>query len=669
VSCPTPQEIAGLADGTLPAGRRMVVESHVLACSTCARDAVAVEAMDDLLCDALIADERARSGRAPEGVRPGSSLLVRLDAIGREAYERRGLARGNGGQGNGHGPGASARAGAVRPSARVRPATPDRRSGKLPAPASPSGRHPAVSSTPRLPPIARSSGTALGVLGVASLLLAGLIGYIFLARPDAGPDGRGNAARRAAGRPAAEATAPAPAAGPEVVEPAPVAPGTRPEAPPAMASRDAAAPAPGAAAAPAAAIASGPAPEPTPAVPGPAEEPTLAAGPRPVPPAPAGAGNAGDGLGTTVASGADPEPPAVEAAAPRSFEPFALAWTRGDLRVRDPGAGAFARVAPGTRLLIASGQTLRAGPGGASFGFGRGIEVALKPSSEVRLEGDSGDLDGAPGLALPAPRGYVATLEKGALYAEVLPNGHGARSFRVLASGIEARVTGTRFEVALAPSAVSIAVYEGNVRVTREADGSVVGVGRGEEATARDGAATAVRRLTDSGSIPSWASAVRGKRTVQYGTSFDRGNSGWEADVVAPGASGAGRAILLREVENQHWGVGTKLVRAGAIFRARASGTAIRFSYFFEGESAPILVQFKNATQKADYCVAIDEPVVGRWTTVQLDLSEFTRFEGGVEKPIREGDAFSSIELYSGRRGRIAPMRLLIDDVSIIDHD
>lgn len=158
-----------------------------------------------------------------------------------------------------------------------------------------------------------------------------------------------------------------------------------------------------------------------------------------------------------------------------------LAQVKGEVSVRAPGAGAYAKASAGATL--ASGARVKTGAGAeARLEYPGGAVLEIKPGSELIVR--------VPGGNKPAG----ATLFLGRVWSKVAKGAGGDTKFEVESANAVAGVRGTEFEVGVGlDGSTRVRVTEGEVAVGGEDDGARTGVKAGKELESEDGKLGKVR--------------------------------------------------------------------------------------------------------------------------------------------------------------------------------
>jgi hypothetical protein len=147
---------------------------------------------------------------------------------------------------------------------------------------------------------------------------------------------------------------------------------------------------------------------------------------------------------------------------------------------------------------------------------------------------------------------------------------------------------------------------------------------------------------------------------------FDGPKRDWDGRVVTVDRpSGKTSALAAAPMAKNY----ARRARIGAYWdhiRA-ATTTQIKFRYYVS-KDVPLTIYVFDLTRKDNLRHDIQQPVVGRWTDVTLNVgTQFGRVDGSNGK-LQAGDAIDDIFFFAGKAGG-EELDLVVDDVELIGRD
>ncbi len=141
---------------------------------------------------------------------------------------------------------------------------------------------------------------------------------------------------------------------------------------------------------------------------------------------------------------------------------------------------------------------------------------------------------------------------------------------------------------------------------------------------------------------------------------FEAEKGNWGGKIITDNVPpGSGRALAAVPTET-HWAR-----RATVNFRGRADGQMVLKFRYYISKDIPLTIYIFDRTQKDNLRYDVSEPVVRKWTDVQVNMNtEFRRNDGSAGK-LQAQDALSDISFLSGKTG-VDEFDLAVDDVEIV---
>ncbi len=237
----------------------------------------------------------------------------------------------------------------------------------------------------------------------------------------------------------------------------------------------------------------------------------------------------------------------------------------------------------------------------------------------------------------------------------------------------QATIVGTQLRLKDRDGETRLEVTQGLVRLQRSSDGRTVDVAAGQVAVAASGRDLVTEALVKTPESP----ALVALGTPLLREDFENGRmEGWADGVIVPGGVEGSRYAISASSSDANASphvdfsaVRLPLVRLPGgtrdnewIFTVQR-GLILQFSFFLEGEAGSIRVQGFDNEQHDNFGVNLEQPAVGRWTTVQLHVDAFLHNDPQRQsEPLKQGTHFRSLQFQAESPSR-KPTRFLIDNV------
>jgi len=235
-------------------------------------------------------------------------------------------------------------------------------------------------------------------------------------------------------------------------------------------------------------------------------------------------------------------------------------------------------------------------------------------------------------------------LHQGIVSAQVAPQPTG-QPMRLTTPGAKIEVLGTRFALAASTNRTELKVSEGRVRLTRESDGQVIEVARGQGVVTNDDETLTVRE--SAGAPDQW--------DVDFEHGRPQGWTGtWTKSELPPGSTGAIRAVDERGSAPVVYVIASPEEWVKGLFSLHAD-THLHFTMKMTNPdwlNVFLSTRGGDPTKPSWALLNFNEvpfwpPKPGQWRTVTIPLTEFRRKRNGVfrHEPFIDGEVAYSLSI------------------------
>jgi len=154
-------------------------------------------------------------------------------------------------------------------------------------------------------------------------------------------------------------------------------------------------------------------------------------------------------------------------------------------------------------------------------------------------------------------------------------------------------------------------------------------------------------------------------RRVLFQQDFET-DADWDGEIATANVPEGSKRALGGHTKNKYF---ARFLRVGIRWdHARAATTTwIRFRYYLS-KASPIEIMAFDLTQGDNYAYRLSDPVVGRWTRVELNVTRAFRRKDGSKATLAAGDALDDLFVGAGKPGD-KNLQLLVDNVVLLGRD